>query len=460
MVIKAYPGSFDPPHRGHLDIAERAAATCDQLIVAIGKNPSKAGMLPVEKRIQLLRHALWHIKNVVVDSYDGLLVDYLYEKGIYTNVRGIRDDKDHSFEKTQEYYNLWLNPEITTEYIQCKDAYYHLSSSAVKDLIARWGNISKTDHLLPVAVKKATEEALNNQFLLGITGVPGSGKSYVMQQFTHYCEELGIPHYALQMDKLRHQIAFSNDPQFFQGLRNQVAEAFPMSLEQDGSLSVDALRATFLGNKPKMQELEKMTKNALMSLMRSTLWQKQGAIFIESALFAEHPHLLPVVNNDMLVVDVDQQTQYQRIAQRNAFYDSKEKIDGLVGMQFPTSTKVATIQEAIALDAYGALQILENREIGDEHIYQWFLKSMSQIDPLGKLYFQGLRKRWGYSWDWKVAFRMLIQQWQPTTEVYHPSIKNLDTCEGLLHLATACNTQDQLTSWYTTYGQPKVQAQA
>lgn len=173
------------------------------------------------------------------------------------------------------------------------------------------------------------------------------------------------------MDKLRHQIAFSNDPQFFQALRNKVTTTFTtVQQEADGSLSRESLRKTFLGQSSQMKQLEQMTQNALMSLMRSTLWQKQGAIFIESAIFAENPHLLPIVNNDLLVVDVDEDTQYKRIAERNAYYDTKEKIDGLVSMQYDTPTKIATIKQAIADDAYGALQILENREIGDDHIYQ------------------------------------------------------------------------------------------
>lgn len=457
MIVKAYPGSFDVLHNGHIAIIEDAAKDAEQLHVLIGKNPKKTGLLPVEMRLAHLRQATQHISNVLVGSFDGLLVDYLIPRGIKHVVWGERDRKDKEFLEMLAFYNRWLYPDMVNESIPCRPEYFHVSSSAIKELIARWGNISKTDHLLPVAVKKATEEALNNQFMLWVTGIPGSWKSYVSKLFASYCAELGIPNYYMEMDKLRHQIAFSNDPQFFQALRNKVTTTFTtVQQEADGSLSRESLRKTFLGQSSQMKQLEQMTQNALMSLMRSTLWQKQGAIFIESAIFAENPHLLPIVNNDLLVVDVDEDTQYKRIAERNAYYDTKEKIDGLVSMQYDTPTKIATIKQAIADDAYGALQILENREIGDDHIYQWFLKSMSQIDPLGKLYFQGLRKRWGYSWDWKAAFRMLTQQWQPTTEVYHPSIKNLDPCEGLLHLATAFNTQDQLTSWYTTYGLHKV----
>lgn len=120
-----------------------------------------------------------------------------------------------------------------------------------------------------------------------------------------------------------------------------------------------------------MEQLEQMTKHALMSLMRSTLRQKQGAIFVESALFAEQPHLLPIVNNDMLVVDVDKSTQYQRIRDRNPFYDTQTKIDGLVNMQFATNQKVSAIQNAVLQDACGAIQILANsRQDNQDAIYQ------------------------------------------------------------------------------------------
>lgn len=173
------------------------------------------------------------------------------------------------------------------------------------------------------------------------------------------------------MDKLRHQIAFSNDPQFFQALRDKVTATFPtVQQEADGSLSRESLRKTFLGKSSQMKQLELMTQNALMSVMRSTLWQKQGAIFIESAIFAENPHLLPIVNNDLLVVDVDEDTQYKRIAERNAYYDTKEKIDGLVSMQYDTPTKVATIKQTIADDGCGSMQIIQNKGNNDALLYQ------------------------------------------------------------------------------------------
>ncbi len=453
MILEAYPGSFDPPHRGHIDIIQRAAKDADQLYVLVGKNAAKPWLLPIEKRIALLRHTTQNIKNVTIDSYDGLLVEYLCKKGIYRIVRGLRDDKDLSFEKTQEYYNHWLNPEITTKYIECRDEYYNLSSSAVKDLIARWGNISKMDHLLPVAVKKATEEALNNQFLLGITGVPGSGKSYITQKFMGYCQELGIPHFALEMDKLRHQIALSNDPQFFQGVRDSVSKAFPtVSKEQDGSLSRDSLRATFLGNKSKMEQLEQMTKQSLMSLMRSTLWKKQGAIFVESALFAEQPHLLPIVNNDLLVVEVDKKTQHQRIAGRNPYYDTDEKIVWLTSLQYETHQKVSVIQRVIEDWGYGHMQMVDNwASLADENIYAAFIASMNLIDPLGKLYFQWLWKRLHGKWNRKEAYLALTQQKQPKENLYQATIRDQSVDEWLSYFTHMFWNETVLFDWSKTF---------
>lgn len=82
MIVKAYPGSFDVLHNGHIAIIEDAAKDAEQLHVLIGKNPKKAGLLPVEMRLAHLRQATQHISNVLVGSFDGLLVDYLAPRNI------------------------------------------------------------------------------------------------------------------------------------------------------------------------------------------------------------------------------------------------------------------------------------------------------------------------------------------------------------------------------------------
>ncbi len=453
MIVKAYPWSFDVLHNGHIATIEDAAKSTDQLHVLIGKNPKKSGLFPVETRLNHLKQATKHLPNVLVGSFDGLLVDHMMKRGITHPIGGERDLKDREFLDMQTFYNRWLSPEIFMEFIPCRPEYYHVSSSAIKELIARWGNISQTSHLLPLYVKKATEEALNNQFMLWITGVPGSGKSYIMQQFATYCEELSIPHYALQMDTLRHQIAFSNDPDFFQHLRDQVVATFPTVTKASwGNLSRESLRETFLGNKPRMEQLEQMTKQSLMSLLRSTLWQKQWAIFVESALFAEQPHLLPIVNNDMLVVEADKSTQYQRIRDRNPYYDTQTKIDGLVNLQSTTDKKVATIKDVVAHDGQGSVQLLDNSSQNNQDtIYQGFLASMNQIDPGGKLYFQGLWKKLHGKWDRKVAYTALTQWKMPRDKVYTPVLKHNIPKKWLKYLASLFDAKYDLLDRYATY---------
>ena len=96
----------------------------------------------------------------------------------------------------------------------------------------------------------------------------------------------------------------------------------------------------------------------------------------------------------MLVVEADKSTQYQRIRDRNPYYDTQTKIDGLVNLQSTTDKKVATIKDVVAHDGQGSVQLLDNSSQNNQDtIYQGFLASMNQIDPGGKLYFQGLWKK-------------------------------------------------------------------
>ena len=95
--LAVYPGSFDPPTLGHLDVVERAARLFDDLIVAVGKNSAKRGFLSVEERCEALRRAAAHLSNVRIDSFDGLTVDYVERMGSRAIVRGLRATADFEY---------------------------------------------------------------------------------------------------------------------------------------------------------------------------------------------------------------------------------------------------------------------------------------------------------------------------------------------------------------------------
>lgn len=137
-VIAVYPGSFDPVTNGHLDLIGRGAQIFDKLIVAVARNPEKDALFAVKERIEMLELVTFDWKNVEVDVFEGLLVDYAREQGARVILRGIRAVSDYEYELQMAMMNRKIEPQIETVFMLPGEAYSYLSSRLVKEL-ARLG---------------------------------------------------------------------------------------------------------------------------------------------------------------------------------------------------------------------------------------------------------------------------------------------------------------------------------
>ncbi|CCO08509.1 pantetheine-phosphate adenylyltransferase [Desulforamulus hydrothermalis] len=143
MRIGIYPGSFDPVTNGHLDIIERSAGLFDRLIVAVARNPQKIKPLfTVNERIQLLESVLEKYPNIIVDSYDGLTVNYALKQGAKAIVRGLRAITDFESEFVFALTNKKLAPQLETVYLMTRAEYSFISSSTVKEVASYNGCLS------------------------------------------------------------------------------------------------------------------------------------------------------------------------------------------------------------------------------------------------------------------------------------------------------------------------------
>ena len=134
MRIAVYPGSFDPVTKGHLDIIKRASKTFDKVYVAILTNSSKTPMFSLEKRLEWLRRSTQDIENVEIDSFSGLLVNYLNEKNSNIIIKGLRAVSDFEYEFQMALMNRKLNPDVETLFMMTSGKYSYLSSSIVKEV--------------------------------------------------------------------------------------------------------------------------------------------------------------------------------------------------------------------------------------------------------------------------------------------------------------------------------------
>ena len=127
-------GSFDPVTNGHVDIFERASRMVDELIVCVFHNVRKKPFFPVEERVRLLRESVLHLPNVRVDSFSGLLTDYMREQGADIIVRGLRSATDFEYEQNSAQMIHRLAPEVETIFLLTSPEYAYVSSSGIREL--------------------------------------------------------------------------------------------------------------------------------------------------------------------------------------------------------------------------------------------------------------------------------------------------------------------------------------
>src|ERR1700730_11157063 len=140
-VVAIYPGPFDPVTNGHLDLISRGAAIFDRLIVGISRNLEKDSLFAVEERVEMLEAVTFDWKNVEVDVFKGLLVDFAREKGANVILRGIRAVSDYEYELQMAMMNRKIEPQIETVFMLPREPYSYLSSRLVKELAARAGPV-------------------------------------------------------------------------------------------------------------------------------------------------------------------------------------------------------------------------------------------------------------------------------------------------------------------------------
>lgn len=147
-----YAGTFDPITRGHLDVIRRAAQIFDRLIVAVAERSRKSILFTAAERVAMARAVVRPIRNVEVDSFDGLLVDYARRKGVRILIRGLRAFSDFEFEFQMTLTNRKLAPDVETLFLMPSEEYSYVSSSTVREVAAFGGS---TANFVPPPVRKA-----------------------------------------------------------------------------------------------------------------------------------------------------------------------------------------------------------------------------------------------------------------------------------------------------------------
>jgi pantetheine-phosphate adenylyltransferase len=157
-VIAIYPGSFDPPTHGHLDLIERGSQIFDELVVAILRNPEKNAVFSLAERRLMLEAMTEGFRNVRVDTFDGLTVDYALRVNARAILRGIRAISDYEYELQMALMNRKLHPELETVFMMPAEQYSYLSSRLVREVAQLGGSVKG---LVPEMVERRLKEKLD-----------------------------------------------------------------------------------------------------------------------------------------------------------------------------------------------------------------------------------------------------------------------------------------------------------
>ena len=158
-----YPGSFDPPTNGHLDLIQRGAKIFEELVVAILRNSEKTPMFSVSERLQMLKELKADLHNVRIDTFDGLMVEYAKSMDAMCVLRGIRAISDYEYELQMALMNRKIEPTLETVFMMPADKYSYVSSRLVREVAQVGGPVKG---LVPEVVEQKLREKLDPAYKL------------------------------------------------------------------------------------------------------------------------------------------------------------------------------------------------------------------------------------------------------------------------------------------------------
>jgi pantetheine-phosphate adenylyltransferase len=161
--LAIYPGSFDPPTNGHLDLIGRGAKIFEQLVVAVLRNPEKSPMFSLPERLEMLRQLTAEFDNVRIDTFDGLMVEYAKSLEATCILRGIRAISDYEYELQMALMNRKLEPTLETVFMMPADKYSYVSSRLVREVAQAGGPVKG---LVPEVVEEKVREKLDPAYKL------------------------------------------------------------------------------------------------------------------------------------------------------------------------------------------------------------------------------------------------------------------------------------------------------
>lgn len=371
-----YAGSFDPITLGHLDVIERAAALFDKVFVSVGNNNSKSGLFSIDEKIDLITKSTKHIQNVEVVSFTGLLADFSYELGCKVVIKGVRNFQDFDYERLLHDIGLTQQRGIETFTIFAKPELSHVSSSASKELCKYNG---LTSGYVPLVVKQALEKKLHGQFIVGITGEAGMGKSHFVDVMVRLVSSIyGVDKiHHIDLDKVGHDILHKLTAPVYLTLREDIRKEFNLKGEM---IDRKALGSIVFNDDGALNRLNEMMKIPMMTRIRKEIDGRRGMIVLNGALLVE-ANFLSLCNNNVVVVTSSASEQSQNLSNRGL---NNEQVVRRLLCQLSNSKKIEAVKSSIKKERHGRVWEIKNvyDPIKFDKLVLEFIEQIKKMDLL------------------------------------------------------------------------------
>ncbi len=366
--------SSDPIHFGHINTIERAAKLFDQVHVAVGINETKKYLFDIYERLELIRRATSHIKNIEVSAFEGLLVDYAVLNGINVIVKSVRNQEDYQYEKNLYLVGKSQVSGIETLILFSDPRYENVSSSVVKALEQHKGFIHE---FVPLCVKQALEKRISGQRIVGIVGGIGCGKSYVTKKLR---EMVGLKTVDIDFDNLVHEIYTQRFQPFYDQVRRNIITEFGDDIiiptnnhNISGMCLIDShiLVEKVFPNSEAMNKLYKLLDEALFMLYREKLQKNKDCIILLNCAYLlgnkiSNFNLSYLCNNNIILVETSPSEQYERLRSRSL---TDVQIEERINTQFTSGELQKRIQDQIKKDGHGELITFNNTRTSDDEFH-------------------------------------------------------------------------------------------
>ncbi len=367
MTKAVYALSADPITFGHINIVERSAGIFEKLYVAIGDNPEKNYLFSKEERTEMAKIALSHLKNVVVDSFDGLLIDFAHDHDIGVMIRGIRNTNDMEYEYNLYQVNDSQELDIETMCLFTQPELGKVSSSNVKAIQKESG---LTQKYVPLVVKDRLSQKISKQKIFGITGLMGSGKSWVAEQLVEYSQDKDIKVHNIEFDDIAKEILYESEKPAHLKIRSQIEEKF-------GTLDKKEIAKKIFSNKDNLKFMNEIVRKPLLKEVRARMKKIDGVVLMNAAILVEN-NFLNFVNNNVILVSVEDHIRFENLEKYRGI--SKYVAEKRIGNVLSNEDKMKIIKDKQSKDCYGQLIQIENNKFAKNKIQEIYKIMIKDFD--------------------------------------------------------------------------------